>query len=80
MGAFYGVVSAEGCPTTSLPQKSVSIQNHIVDYGAPFVTSRILLTEYTISVGQNYILSTECNSVQQNIILSNRIRILLDRM
>ena len=32
MGAFYGVVSAEGCPTTSLPQKSVSIQNHVVDH------------------------------------------------
>ena len=50
-----------------------------VKYGAPFVTSRILLdriqfcwTEYnsvqqnSYSVGQNVILSTECNSVQQN--------------
>ena len=43
-----------------------------VVYGAPFVTSRILLTEYnsvqqnTNSVGQNVILSTERNSVQQN--------------
>ena len=59
----------------------------------PFVTPRILLTEYnsvqqnTNSVGQNYILSTELHSVQQNsysvqqnTILSNRIRILSNRI
>ena len=34
----------------------------------------------TNSVGQNYILSTELHSVQQNTILSNRIRIFLDRI
>ena len=48
-------------------------------YGAPFVTSRILLTEYN-SVGQNIILSnriqfclTEYNSVQQNTNSVDRI-------
>ena len=42
-------------------------------HGAPFVTSRILLTEYN-SVQQN------TNYVGQNYILSNRIRIMLDRI
>ena len=37
-------------------------------YGAPFVTSRILATEYN-SVGQNGILLTELYSVGQNTIL-----------
>ena len=37
-------------------------------YGAPFVTSRILSTEYN-SVGQNCILLTELYSVGQNPIL-----------
>ena len=55
-------------------------------YGAPFVTSRILLTEYN-SVGQNTILSnriqfcrTELHSVDKKVILSNRIRILLTEL
>ena len=49
-------------------------------YGAPFVTSRILSTEYN-SVRQNTISSdriqfcrTEYNSVRQNTILSDRIQ------
>ena len=55
-------------------------------YGAPFVTSRILLTEYnsvqqnTNYVGQNYILSTECNSVGQNTNSVGQNCILLDRI
>ena len=38
----------------------------VCDYGAPFVTSRILLTEY--------------NSVGQNTILSNRIQFCLTEL